>query len=135
MFLIYFLMNSLVFLGQDLSVSRQENGSWKIYLAEHYQSDRNQFGETPANLNHSRQNCSHRHQGNEVHICLDHHKFLGAFEDSALPGDGSLRLHSPAPPDRLIFFGYDFYHHPVTQHGHDPGPVLSPAASSSILLL
>ena len=135
LFLIYFMMNSLVFFGQDLSVRKHENGAWCISLAEHYQAGWNQAESTSSTLHHSRHSCTHRHQGNEVHICIDHHKFLLSFKTPGIPGEGSLKSRSPVIPGSFNLCGFDQYQHSVTLQGHDPGPALPGFTSSSILLL
>ena len=130
LFLVYFLMNSLVFFGQDLSVRKLENGAWFIAMAEH-----NHPEFSPGSLNYTRQSCSHRHQKNEVHICIDHHKFLGPLKTSSLPGEDNLRSFSTLDPVSLGLSQFDRYHLAATVLGHDPGPDMPGSASSSILLL
>jgi hypothetical protein len=135
LFLVYFLTNSLVFFGQEISLRKDDDGSWCLKMAEHNQAVWARSGNSMESLGHSNQNWGHKHQGHEVHICVDHHKFLHSLKTPGLPGEDNIKFFSLSlfnksniPPDCIRLTSLTF-------QGHDPGLVPCQAASSSILLL
>ena len=135
LFLIYFLFGSLIFLGQDLSVHRKADGAWTVSLAEHSHSNWGQPLSDDFSFNDSRQNCSHKHQANEIHICLDHHRFLTPHRVMAVSGESSLRSGAVTLNKNLHVTGLSHFQSTVPPWGHDPGLELLDPASFSILRL
>jgi len=135
LFLIYFMMNSLVFFGQDLTVRKDTDNSWFITLTEHCQSVWTHSSNPMDSLGHSSQSCGHKHQGHEVHICVDHHKFLNSLKTPGLPGSDNIKSFSLVPFDESDFSTDRLRFTSLTIQGHDPGLAPCQAALSSILLL
>ncbi len=135
LFLIYFMMNSLVFFGQDLTVRKDTDRSWCITLAEHSQAAWTRSSSPVDFLGHSSQSCGHKHQGHEVHICVDHHKFLNSLKTPGLPGSDNIKSFSLVPCSESRFVADCLWQNSLTVRGHDPGLSHSQATLSSILLL
>ena len=134
LFICYFVANSLIFLGQDLSVNRQESGSWRVTLAEHSPLDRGRAEDPSSAFSHSGQSCGHRHEGNEVHLCLDHHRFLLSGRIAGLPIDSGPQSVLPAFPSLHDIPDYEPPDRGISRN-HDPGPAFPGLTASTILLL
>ena len=134
-FLAYFALGSLVFLGQDLTIRQTAGGSWCVSLADHSHSGLFHYHDKGTSLNSSRQHDNHKHKPGEIHICLEHHKFLGASYTLAIPGDNLQKTRDSVSETGRNLVELNHFQTISFFQGHDPGPPLPGLSPYSILLL
>lgn len=134
-FVFYFLMTSLVFMGQDLSVSRHISGDWCVSLAEHCQVMWSLDGNTASTGSLAATNCGHQHRDNEVHVCIDHHKFIVSNKAFTATESGIHRSSAPSIPEASIPSCSNQYRQTPAPRKHDPGLALCGLNHSPVLLL
>ncbi len=135
MFVFYFLVSSLVFMGQDMSVRKDEDGTWLIALAEHGTAGWSRIPGHSSSTSHSGSSCGHGDHGSEIHICIDHHKFTAPCKASGVPEQEGLKAF-PAPfPEITVLSGPGRHPQKIIRQCHGPGIRPSGPDPFSILLL
>jgi len=134
LFIVYLVLNGLVFFGQDLTVRKTSGDSWCVTLADHSHREAIQTS-GPNDFNTARQHHSHEHQSDGVHICIEQHKVLGASDTSVLDMDHPEFSKTPVTESGCRIIAMELSHLPGFFQGSDPGPPLPDSPYSSILLL
>lgn len=134
-FLAWFLINSLVFLGQDISLKKNENGTWLVTLAEHH-TGKTELGSVhlPV-LDGDDSSHPHGHHKRNVHLCVELHKFTAACKNpGAIPGADSNGYFSLVP-ERIATTGLNSSFPGIILKNHGPGiGAFKPRLSPTLLL-
>ena len=134
LFIVYLVLNGLVFFGQDLTVRKTPGGSWCVTLADH-SHDATLQSSVPESFSKSSQNHSHKHHSDGVHICIENHKVLGASVTSELDPDHPEFSKTPLTESGCRIIAMELSHLPGFFQGPDPGPPVPDSVSPSVLLL